>query len=184
MLNQAINRLKAVAATVATAAFLHASSSAYAQDLTCRVVGISDGDTITCLTHEKERIRVRLARIDAPESKQDFGARAKQRLSDKIYGKTIDLNIETTDRYGRAIGLIKIGDRDINLEMVRDGFAWVYRAFSTEPSYIQAENEARATNRGLWAGHKPIAPWAWRQGERPSPAGAYKSSAMYKSMGR
>jgi endonuclease YncB( thermonuclease family) len=43
------------------------------------VVGITDGDTITVLV-ERQQVKVRLADIDAPESKQAFGTRSKQAL--------------------------------------------------------------------------------------------------------
>lgn len=53
------------------------STPALAQDIACKVVGVSDGDTITCLTSAHNQIKVRLNQIDAPESKQAFGAKSK-----------------------------------------------------------------------------------------------------------
>lgn len=48
---------------------------AYAE-ITGKVVGISDGDTLTLLSG-REQIKVRLVEIDAPEKGQAFGNRAK-----------------------------------------------------------------------------------------------------------
>lgn len=59
----------------------------FADTINCKVVGVSDGDTITCLTAEKEQIKVRLYQIDAPEKGQDFGNKSKQFLSDLIFNK-------------------------------------------------------------------------------------------------
>ena len=56
-------------------------ASARAEDYPARVVGISDGDTITVLTTEKKQVKIRSWGIDAPETGQDFGSRAKQAAS-------------------------------------------------------------------------------------------------------
>ncbi len=47
---------------------------------------MADGDTLIVLV-DKQQIKIRLEGIDAPESGQDYGARAKQTLSDKVFGK-------------------------------------------------------------------------------------------------
>ena len=54
-----------------------------------RVVGVSDGDTITVLDAQKTQYRIRVAGIDAPEKSQDFGNRSKEYLSDLVFGKTV-----------------------------------------------------------------------------------------------
>jgi endonuclease YncB( thermonuclease family) len=55
-----------------------------------------------------------------------------------------------TDRYGRAVAVCKVGDLDINGEMVRLGWAIVYSRHSL--SYVRAEAEAKKAKRGIWAG--------------------------------
>ena len=76
-----------------------------------KVVAITDGDTIKILTPEKKQIKVRLASIDTPEKSQPYGKRAKQVLSDKIFGKQVDVEKVTTDRYKRMIGKVYLRDR-------------------------------------------------------------------------
>jgi endonuclease YncB( thermonuclease family) len=114
-----------------------------------RVVSITDGDTIKVLTPEKKQIKVRLASIDAPEKGQSYGNKAKQVLSDKIFGKQVSVEKVTTDRYKRLVGKVYLGDRDINAEMVEDGFAWVYRKYSNDPHLIELEKQAQDRGRGL-----------------------------------
>lgn len=58
-------------------------------DFSGRVVGISDGDTVTVLTPERKQVRIRLFGIDAPESGQDYGQRAKQAASEMAFGKDV-----------------------------------------------------------------------------------------------
>jgi endonuclease YncB( thermonuclease family) len=75
-----------------------------AQQVQGRVIGISDGDTFKLLAAGNQQIKVRLAEIDTPESKQPYGNKAKQELSSLIFGKTVTVTIVDTDRYGRAHG--------------------------------------------------------------------------------
>ena len=66
---------------------------------TGKVVGVSDGDTLTVLTDGRKRIKVRLEGIDAPETGQAFGNNAKQALSELVFGKTVRIVVSTTDDY-------------------------------------------------------------------------------------
>ena len=74
--------------------------------ITGKVVSISDGDTITVLDSSKTQHKIRLWGIDRPESHQDFGAKAKQFTSDLVFGKTVQVITEDTDRYGRTVGTV------------------------------------------------------------------------------
>lgn len=136
------------------------------QSLTGRVVHLADGDTLTVLA-SGQQYRIRLWGIDAPESQQAFGQRAKQDLGDKVFGRTVSVEIKDRDRYGRLVGVVILDRRNINLEMVRDGMAWWYRHFApTAIDFEQAEHEAREAQRGLWADPDPQPPWYFRMQER------------------
>jgi endonuclease YncB( thermonuclease family) len=147
---------------------------ASAEEISGRVVGVLDGDTVTVLTEAKEPIKVRLAEIDTPESGQSYGSRAKQALSDLVYGKSVRVVVQDTDRYRRTVGRVYAGAQDINAEMVRQGAAWVYRQYNRDPSLLPIEQEARAAKRGLWAlpEAERTPPWEWRAAERATPAKA------------
>ncbi len=47
------------------------------------------------------------------------------------------------DRYGRTLGVVWVGDRNINLEMVKDGLAWHYKQFSKDKTLADAELDDR-----------------------------------------
>ena len=64
------------------------------------------------------------------ESKQPFGERAKQALSDLAYNKPARVVVQDTDRYGRTVGRVYVGGLDVNAEMVERGAAWVYRTYA------------------------------------------------------
>lgn len=135
-----------------------------------KVVGIHDGDTITVLTPTKTEVRVRLYGIDAPETKQAFGSRAKQQLSTLVFGKEVQVQVIEKDRYGRTVGRVLIGSRNVNVEMVRLGFAWWYRHYAKKDVELaKAEAEAKNAKRGLWADKAPVPPWEFRKKGRKAP---------------
>ena len=138
----------------------------FAADLTGRVVGISDGDTFTLLTSDKQQVKIRLAEIDAPESSQPYGSKSKQALSGLIFGSDVRVVVQTTDRYGRTVGRPYVGNLDVCKEMVRVGAAWVYKQYVVNRSLFDVENDARAARRGIWGlpESQQIEPWNWRRG--------------------
>jgi len=147
-------------------ALLALGQIANAENLSGRVVAISDGDTFTLLTVDKHQIKIRLAEIDAPESAQPYGNRSKQALSGLIFGKDVRVAVQTIDRYGRTVGRPYVGDLDVSEEMIRSGAAWVYRQYVIDKGLFEIESEAQAARRGLWAlpEAEQIAPWDWRRG--------------------
>lgn len=150
-----------------TASLLLALTSplALAADVSCKVVGISDGDTFTCLAAGNMQVKVRMAEIDTPESKQPYGTRSRQALSDLVFGKQVTLRVQDTDRYGRTVARAYAGSIDVNAELVRQGAAWVYRQYSKDRSLIGLEEQARKAKRGLWAlpESERVPPWEWRR---------------------
>jgi len=140
-----------------------------------RVVGVTDGDTITLLDSTDTQYKIRLSGIDAPESKQAFGQVSKRSLSELVYDKRVRVDWEKQDRYGRIVGKILVNGTDANLEQVKRGLAWHYIKYQHEQpvedrlSYSKAETRAQQQHAGLWQDNKPIAPWDWRRGKKKSP---------------
>ena len=144
------------------------AASAFAEELRGRVVGITDGDTLTLLESGNRQVKVRLAEIDTPERRQPYGDRARQALSDLAFGKAARVAVVDTDRYGRTVGRVRVDGHDVNAEMVRLGAAWVYRQYSHDPELLVLEDAARAARRGLWALPEAdrMPPWEWRAARR------------------
>ena len=101
---------------------IYASLPNAAEILEGRVVGVHDGDTVTLLMAGNQQLKIRLAQIDAPESDQAFGQRSKQSLSDMVFNKTIKVEKETIDKYGRTVGTIFVDGLDANRD--RSSVAW------------------------------------------------------------
>lgn len=165
-------RRHAVTALLALGALL--SFSVHAELLLGRIVGISDGDTVTLLDASQRQYKIRLTGIDAPEKKMPFGQRSKEHLSDLIFSKDVQVETEKLDRYGRTLGKILFDRKDINLAMINAGLAWHYKKYQREQSasdrllYAHAEDQARQQRIGLWREPNPIPPWEWRKGGRIS----------------
>ena len=138
-------------------------------ELTGRVVHIADGDTIAVLDAAKATHKIRLMGIDAPEKKQAFGTKSKDALAERVAGQQVTVMWKKRDRYGRLLGKILLGSRDIDLEMVETGLAWHYKHFAKDQDpaeriqYADAERAARGAKRGLWADASPVAPWEFRR---------------------
>lgn len=84
-----------------------------------RVVRVIDGDTFVIKTGE----RVRLVGLDAPEAGSCGSEEATKRLSDLTLNKVIRLNGAARDRWGRRLGMVYVGRTNVNLEMVKSGWA-------------------------------------------------------------
>ena len=128
-----------------------------------KVVRIVDGDTFDLLTNEKNILRIRMNGIDCPERKQDFYQAAKNALSGYIFNKEVKLFVTGRDRNKRTIATVYCGGENINLAMIRNGYAWHYKKYSTDTTYAKAEQDARFARKGLWHMDHPVAPWDFRR---------------------
>jgi len=154
--------LSLVALTVAVLApFGQAASAA-------TVISIGDGDTISVL-ERGQKLKVRLACIDAPETAQTpFGLDSRNQLKALLpVGSTVSLRVQAVDRYGRTVAEV-IGKGTVNLAMVQSGQAFVYRQYlgrCDRGAYLAAERQAQAQRLGVWAVPGGMTrPWDFRHG--------------------
>lgn len=157
---------------------LTTTPSVLAASVEGKVVNVHDGDTVTLLTKKNQTIKVRLGQIDAPEIGQAYGQSAKRSLSRLVSGRRVRLDKETTDRYGRTVGTLWLGDKDINREQIKLGMAWVYRQYLHDRSLLELEESARKRRIGLWSERNPTPPWQFgRRGEH-TPSSSNRSSSL------
>jgi endonuclease YncB( thermonuclease family) len=139
-----------------------------------KVTRVTDGDTIK-ISGNGSTVTVRLVGIDAPEASkkknqpgQPFSRKSTNYLANLVLNKSVEVKSYGTDRYGRTLGVVFVGDKNVNLEMVKAGLAEVYRGrppkgLDLEP-YWNAETEAKKAGRGMWSlGDKYISPKEWRR---------------------
>lgn len=138
----------------------------YLCQISGKVVSITDGDTLIVRESPTKSVTVRLVHIDAPEKGQAFGTRARQALGELAYGKEAEVVGISKDRYGRTLGEVFVDGKSINLELVRQGFAWAYVEYSPPAEYVSEQAAAKMGGKGLWADKEPVPPWEFRKRRR------------------
>lgn len=142
------------------------------------VVSTSDGNHLTVDNNGTE-IVVRLHCIDAPvitkvhrnqpwlsRPGQPFAGKAFMALSNKVLHKQVRLDILKIDHRQEAIAVVYLDGRNINFEMVAEGWAWADPKCKKRPAdsdYVAAEELARAKKLGIWSQDKPLPPWEFRK---------------------
>lgn len=151
-----------------TLATTHCGRSVGRSSLLGIVSAVTDGDTLTVAG-----TAVRLDSIDAPEIAQTYGTQSRDALRTLVLNKLVTVHYAKRDRYNRVVGTVFTGCTLANLEQVRSGAAWHYKAYQCETSaalrneYAAAQDAAQAASRGLWA-YAATAPWVYRNGVDPA----------------
>ena len=146
------------------------SPTAIANSLTAKVISVGDGDTIT-VDQAGEKVKVRMSCIDAPELKQGFvGETSRNRLKALLpMGTPVTLWVVDQDQYGRTVAEVFKGSQSINLVMVQEGQAVIYREYfsgcrGSKDQYEQAELRAKQRKLAFWRQGNSVMPWDFRRG--------------------
>jgi len=141
-----------------------------AASLLCLVVAISDGDTLTArcgAAGAYQQVKVRIAAIDAPESRQAFGQKSRQHLAQLCFRQRATLQPVDEDSYGRMVAQVHCAGKDVAAAQVAAGMAWVYTPYAQQHPQLQPlQQRARSQRLGLWSQKRPLAPWTYRQRHR------------------
>ena len=156
------------------------------------------GDADTLLVQSKQyttkgreykfsNVECRIDSVDAPETPhpeygkkgQPYGEEAAKILQQMVLNKEVSIRVtKPTDgesNYGRDVCQIEVSGKDVSVELLRAGAAWLYQYKDkrTGEDYnrygsggIQLEQQARDANRGLWALPNPQNPYDFRQQEK------------------
>lgn len=126
------------------------------------VMRVIDGDTVVVYLNGKEE-RVRLIGIDAPEvhtggeTADCYADASTDQLEDLIVGKQVRLESDPSqddrDRYDRLLRYIFLDQTHVNLQMVREGYAYEYtykKPYAYQQSMQSAEKQAQEEGKGVW----------------------------------
>lgn len=120
-------------------------------------IKIVDGDSL-----EIGKRRIRLQGIDAPEyiqycfkpnkKRYSCGLRSKDYLEKMVKQSHYQINCKVVgyDRYRRELSECFSQNKNLNLEMIKNGWAVAYRTDNTD--YLQAEKQAKSEKKGIWKG--------------------------------
>ena len=136
------------------------------------VLRVSDGDTITVKSAE-DTFKIRVAGIDAPESKQLHGKESGNALRSLLKNRSVTASCFKIDKYQRKICRIRTDlEKDVALAMISSGNAWWYKEFAKDQTaleqglYQAAEKKAQKDRVGLWTADEPVPPWVWRKQQK------------------
>lgn len=131
-----------------------------------KIIGVSDGDSVTLLDDKNQVFKIRLHGIDAPEKKQDYGTVSKNFLGDLIYDKMVWVKTNGMDRYGRTIGIIYLNEEmnglSVNEKSLENGMSWHYKKYDKNILWERIELNAKENKIGLWKIPNPTPPWLFR----------------------
>ncbi len=139
---------------------------------TLRISGhvyVVDGDTIYVKPDKndkgarRKKFKIRLYGVDAPEMDTPQGVASRQALMN-ILSKShfwTSCHVITRDTYGRYVAICYLlttanqpNNNNINLIILRAGYAFAYRRFLTPDNYrdyLDAEQQAQNKRVGFWA---------------------------------
>lgn len=132
---------------------------------------VHDGDTFT-VESKGRLIKVRLEGIDCPELGQPFSQVARQRVVTLVLYHDVEVVGTKLDDYGRLVARVLVGGKDVGESLVREGLAWHFVAYSSDPVLASLEKAARASRLGLWRDPNPDPPWEARRNRRMGNANA------------
>jgi len=126
------------------------------------VVKVVDGDTlhVELAGSVTPLEKVRLLRINTPERKRPGFERASAALTALVAGRTVELEFEDPakperDEYGRLLAYVFVGEKCVNVEMVRGGWTRFFTKYGEgrhAAAFRAAEAEAAKWGAGLWQG--------------------------------
>jgi micrococcal nuclease len=138
------------------------TSAAFAESFEGQVISVLDGNNLV-VAKDSKLLRVRLYGIDCPEIAQDFGPQAKQMVTDLTLGKKVWIDTKVVDHGKRIQAAVMVDNKDVALELVGAGMAWIAPKSFGNTKIDTAEKEVRAKQNGLWSMSNPTPAWQFRR---------------------
>lgn len=142
--------------------FLLTTTFLYAESFTGKCISVSSGDTLN-VTHNGRESVIKLEGADCPEEGQDYFNEAKDYTADLVLNKEVWIDVKRAGYDKKLIAIVKCDNKELNLELVKNGLAWYDYRLMKNRELCDAEKTARDNKQGLWAGSNPIEPWNFKR---------------------
>lgn len=142
---------------------------------------VQDGDTAT-LGKGASALNCRIQAADAPETEhkkygkagQAYGEESKKSLQQLIMNKEVTVTVtqaaDPNKSGGRPTCKIELAGQNVTTKQLRDGSAWLWETFNTDPASAQANRDAtayaQANKVGLFANPNAVPPWVFKAQQR------------------
>ncbi|PXX11394.1 micrococcal nuclease [Nitrosomonas ureae] len=126
----------------------------------CFIIAILSGDIVVA-NCDHHQIVIRIAEIDAPEKRQDFGLSSRQSLVELCLYKNAEVVKKTEDNFGHTVAYVKCSGKNAGTEQIKRGMAWVFDKYVTNTELHTLQEQAKSEHKGLWENPAPIPPWEW-----------------------
>lgn len=127
-----------------------------------KITRVSDGDTVILTDEKGVRKKIRLDGIDAPEVGQEYGDVATEFVKKNVLNKEVRVEVIGIDKYDRVLGVIYVGDMNINEALLSNGLAWQYH-YNKNGKYAELVAEAKQKRLNIWSTNRSIDPYDWRK---------------------
>lgn len=134
----------------------------YSQSFEGKVIRVIEGDVLLFQTTDST-FTVRLYGVDAPDIGQIFSTETIKYLEDYLWADARITMKKNFNQDGINVTL-SIRDKNINKELVKNGYAWYDRIHCVDADLARSEEQARDKKLGLWINKNPVPPWEFRQG--------------------
>jgi micrococcal nuclease len=153
--NMRIRYLSVILALLFLTVLVGCAPTAQAPAVGVTVIRVIDGDTIE-VSLAGAIYDVRYIGIDTPEFGEPWADEATELNKELVEGETVWLekDVSETDKYGRLLRYVYVGDTFVNAELVKQGLAWA-KAYEpdtkNQDSFEELEAKAKQDKIGIWA---------------------------------
>lgn len=127
-----------------------------------KITRVSDGDTVILTDEKGTRKKIRLDGIDAPEVGQEYGDVATEFVKGNALNQIARVEVIGIDKYDRVLGVVYVGDLNINEALLSNGLAWQYH-YNKNGKYAELVAEAKQKRLNIWSTNRSIDPYDWRK---------------------